>query len=164
MLFHTDNFAKPASTASGLSGKISLSVYWAYPYWAPLLTLSYEIDTVKYFDETTKQKYIVKSDQWIIFAEQMFARTYNPLAFYFAPIDSRGVSLFIQMKTNPTNETLIEAMKTKQRYSRLRHYRKIKSRRRSVQPNSPTSPTKRPPNTPHLLLSKRRRKTPHILL
>ena len=94
-----------------LSGWITISVYYAYPHWAPLQTTSYEIEAVKYIDQTTNERYIVVADQWIILAGQMFVGIVNPRAFYFSHVDPRGVSLFIKMKNNATKETLIEAMK-----------------------------------------------------
>jgi len=95
-----------------LSGWITYSVYYAYPHYAPLQTTTYEIEAVKYIDQTTNERYIVICDQWIIFAGQMFVGIVNPRAFYFSHVDPRGVSLFIKMKSNATNETLTEAMKT----------------------------------------------------
>lgn len=95
-----------------LSGWITFSVYYAYPHYAPMQTTTYEIEAVKYIDQTTNERYIVVGDQWIIFAGQMFVGIVNPRAFYFSHVDPRGVSLFIKMKSNATNETLIEAMKT----------------------------------------------------
>jgi len=94
-----------------VSSWVTVSVYYAYPHWAPLQTTSYELEAVKYIDQNTKERYIVVGDQWIIFAGQMFVGINNPRAFYFSHIDPHGISLFIQMKTNVTKETLIEAMK-----------------------------------------------------
>lgn len=94
-----------------VSGWVTASVYYAYPHWAPLQTTSYELEAVKHIQETTKGKYIVVGDQWIIFAGQMFVGINNPEAFYFSHTDPRGVTLCIQMRTNPSNETLIEALK-----------------------------------------------------
>ncbi|MDH5267091.1 MAG: hypothetical protein OEW62_05355, partial [Candidatus Bathyarchaeota archaeon] len=34
----------------------------------------------------------------------------NPRAFYFSSLDPRGVALFIEMKENPANETMIKAI------------------------------------------------------
>jgi len=48
---------------------------------------------------------------WIIFAGQMFVGIVNPRAFYFSHVDPRGISMFIKMKSNASNEALIEAMK-----------------------------------------------------
>jgi len=93
-----------------LSGWVTFSVYYAYPHYGPLQTTTYEIEAVKYIDKTTSERYIVICDQWIIFAGQMFVGINNPRAFYFSHVDPRGVSLFIKMKSNASNETLIEAM------------------------------------------------------
>jgi len=95
-----------------VSGWVAASVYYAYPHLAPLQTTTYELEAVKYIDQNTTERYIVVCDQWIIFAGQMFVGINNPRAFYFSHIDPHGISLFIQMKTNVTKETLIEAMKT----------------------------------------------------
>jgi len=91
---------------------VTASVYYAYPQYGPLQTTSYELEAVKYIDETTKEKYIVIADQWIILAGQMFVGINNPRAFYFSHVDPSGVTLFIKMERNPSNETLIDAMKT----------------------------------------------------
>jgi len=95
-----------------VSGWVTASVYYAYPHGAPLQTTTYELEAVKDIDQNTHERYIVVGDQWITFAGQMFVGINNPRAFYFSHIDPHGISLFIQMKTNVTKETLIEAMKT----------------------------------------------------
>ena len=95
-----------------LSGWITMSVYYSYPHYGPLQTTTYEIEAVKHIDQTTQERYIVIADQWIIFAGQMFVGIKNPRAFYFSHVDPHGVTFFIQMKNNPSNETLIDAMKT----------------------------------------------------
>jgi hypothetical protein len=94
-----------------LSGWITASIYYAYPHYGPLQTTSYELDAVKYIDQNTKEKYIVIADQWIILAGQMIVGINNPDAFFFSHVDPRGISLFIQMKTNSSSEIMIEAMK-----------------------------------------------------
>lgn len=95
-----------------LSGWITMSVYYAYPRYGPLQTTTYEIEAVKFIDQTTLERYIVVADQWIILAGQMFVGINNPRAFYFSHVDPHGVTYFMQMKNNPSNETLIDAMKT----------------------------------------------------
>jgi len=95
-----------------LSGWITMSVYYAYPSYGPLHTTTYEIEAVKFIDQNTHEKYIVIADQWIIFAGQMFVGINNPNAFYFSHVDPCGVGFFIDMKNNPSNKTLSEAMKT----------------------------------------------------
>lgn len=97
-------------TLTIVSGWVTASVYYAYPHWGPLQTTSYELEAVKHIQETTKEKYVVIADQWIIFAGQMFVGINNPQAFYFSHTDPDGISLYIQMKTNPTNQTLEKAM------------------------------------------------------
>lgn len=93
-----------------VSGWVTASVYYAYPHWGPLQTTSYELEAAKYVDETTNGTYIVICDQWMIFAGEMFVGIKNQRAFYFSYADPHGVTLFIEMKHNPSNETLIEAM------------------------------------------------------
>ena len=95
-----------------LSAWLTSSVYHAYPHYAPLQTTTYELEAVKYIEENTPEKYIVICDQWIIYAGGMFVGVSNPRAFYFSSEDPRGVALFMEMKENPTNETMIKAMKT----------------------------------------------------
>ena len=93
-----------------LSGWVTTSLYYAYPHWAPLQTTSYELEAVKYIDKNTTGRYIVICDQWMIFAGEMFVGVNNPRAFYFSSADPHGVSLFIEMKNNPSNKTMIEAV------------------------------------------------------
>jgi len=93
-----------------LSGWITTSVYYGYPHWGPLQTTSYELEAVKYIDKTTTERYIVICDQWTIYAGGIIVGVNNPRAFYFSSLDPRGVALFIEMKKNPTNETIIKAM------------------------------------------------------
>ena len=88
-----------------------MAVYRAYPHYAPLQTTSYELEAARYIDANTNEKYIVIADQWMIFAGQMIVGVVNPRAFYFSHTSPDGVSLFIQMKTNPSPETMTEAMK-----------------------------------------------------
>lgn len=95
-----------------LSGLVTASVYYAYPHWGPLQTASYELEATKHIAETTNETYIVICDLWMIYAGQMFVGITNPRAYYFSTFDSRGVTLFIKMRNNPSNETMIEAMKT----------------------------------------------------
>lgn len=95
-----------------VSGWITFSIYYAYPHWGPLQTTSYELEAVKYIEATTNGTYIVICDQWMIFAGEMFVGINNPQAYYFSSGDPHGIALFIEMKKNPTNETMIKAMKT----------------------------------------------------
>ena len=95
-----------------VSGWITLSVYYAYPHWGPLQTTSYELEAVKYIQTTTNETYIVICDVWITYAGGMITGISNPQAYYFYYTDPRGISLFVEMKNNPTNETMKEAMKT----------------------------------------------------
>jgi hypothetical protein len=94
-----------------ISGWITASVYYAYPHWGPLQTTSYEIEAAKYIKQNTTQRYIVICDIWMTLAGRMFIGMNNPQVFYFTSTDPRGVTLFMKMKNNPSNETMIEAMK-----------------------------------------------------
>jgi len=96
---------------TAVSGWVTASVYYAYPHWAPLQTTSYEIEAVKFIEQNTTERYIVICDQWIILVGQMFVGINNPRAYYFPTTDPQGVALFIKMKNNPENQTMIEAMK-----------------------------------------------------
>jgi len=93
-----------------LSGWITTSVYYGYPHLAPLQTTSYELEAVKYIDKNTTERYIVICDQWITYAGGIIVGFNNPRAFYFSGLDARRVALFVEMKENPTNETMIKAM------------------------------------------------------
>ena len=92
------------------SGWITVAVYRAYPHFSPLQITSYELESVSYIDTHTAEKYIVIGDMWILFAGHMIVGINNPRAFYFSSTDPQGVTLFIHMKNNPTNGTLIEAL------------------------------------------------------
>jgi len=93
-----------------LAGWITVSVYYAYPHYSPLQTTSYELEAVKYIDETTNKSYVVICDVWISFAGQMIVGDQNPRAYYFSELDPIGVALFTKMKENPSPEVMMEAM------------------------------------------------------
>ncbi|MDH5690854.1 MAG: hypothetical protein OEY81_05450, partial [Candidatus Bathyarchaeota archaeon] len=93
-----------------ISGWITISTYRAYPHYAPLQTTTYELEAVQHIDQTTKERYIVICDQWFIFAAEMLVGVYNPNAYYFTASDPKGVSLFLEMKKEPTETTMIKAM------------------------------------------------------
>ena len=99
-------------TLLSIPAGIAISLYYGYPRYAPLQITSYELEAVKYIQENTNEKYVVIADYWMITAGQMLVGVTNPNAYYFKPRDSQGVALFVEMKDNPTNETMIEAMKT----------------------------------------------------
>jgi len=94
-----------------VSGWVTASVYYAYPHWGPLQTTSYEIEAVKFIEQNTTERYIVICDQWIIFAGQMFVGINNPRAYYFPSTDPEGIAIFVKMKNDPENQTMIEALK-----------------------------------------------------
>ena len=95
-----------------ISGSTTASLLYGYPHWAPLQTTSYEVEAASHIDKTTNERYIVICDQWMVFAGGAVVGVRNPSAYYFFYADPHGVALFIEMKQNPTNETMIEAMKT----------------------------------------------------
>ena len=95
-----------------ISGWATVSVYYAYPHWSPLQTSSYELEAVKYIKATTNETYIIVCDSWMTYAGGMIVGIHNPQAYYFSSGDPHGIALFIEMRNNPTNETMKEAMKT----------------------------------------------------
>lgn len=95
-----------------VSGSITASLYYGYPHWAPLQTTPYEMEAARYIHKSTSERYIVVCDQWMIYAGGAIVGIPNPRAYYFLSGDPRGVTLFLEMKKNPTNETMTKAMKT----------------------------------------------------
>ncbi|MCZ2809001.1 MAG: glycosyltransferase family 39 protein [Candidatus Bathyarchaeota archaeon] len=93
-----------------LSGWITISLYYAYPHYGPLQTTTYEIEAVKFIEESTTEPYVVLGDQWITFAGGMIVGIGNPNALYFHSKDPKGLMLFIEMKTNSTTEPMKKAM------------------------------------------------------
>ena len=93
-----------------ISGWITISIYRAYPHYAPLQTTTYELEAARHIDQTTEERYIVICDQWFIYAAEMLVGVYNPNAYYFTASDPKGVSLFLEMKKEPTEVTMIKAM------------------------------------------------------
>jgi len=94
-----------------LSGWVTASVYYGYPHYGPLQTTPYELEAAKYIDETTTERYIVICDLWMVYAGGTVVGVTNPRAFYFLSTDPRGVTLFMEMKENPSHDVMIEAMK-----------------------------------------------------
>ncbi len=94
--------AVPALTAA--------SIYYSYPHYSPLQITSYELEAAVYIDENSSERYVVICDVWMGMAGQMIVGLYNPSGYYFRPADPEGWSLFIEMKNNPRNEPMIEAM------------------------------------------------------
>ena len=95
-----------------VSGWVTASVYYAYPHFAPLQTTSYELEAARYIEATTNEAYIVVCDSWMMYAGGMIVGINNPQAYYFCSGEPHGVALFIEMKNDPTNETMKEAVKT----------------------------------------------------
>ncbi|MDH5733496.1 MAG: hypothetical protein OEY88_06910 [Candidatus Bathyarchaeota archaeon] len=93
-----------------LGGWITFSLSAAYPQVAPLQTTWYELEAVKYIEENTQEKYVVIGDVWTIYAGEMIVGIYNPQAYYFGEQDSRGISLFTEMRRDPSPQVMIEAM------------------------------------------------------
>jgi len=95
-----------------LSGFTTTAVRYGYPHYGPLQTTSYEMEAAKYIHENTEGRYIVICDLWFIYAGEIFYGVYNPHAFYFSHWDARGTKLFIDLKTTPSVETMINAIDT----------------------------------------------------
>jgi len=95
-----------------LSGWIATSLFYSYPHFSPLQITSYELEAVELIEKTTPERYVVIADLWFIRAGHAIVGTTNPSSLYFSPYDPEGVSLFLKMKSNPTNDTMKEAMKT----------------------------------------------------
>jgi len=93
-----------------ISGWITISIHRVYPHYAPLQTTTYELEAAQHIDQTTEERYIVICDQWFIFAAEMLVGVYNPNAYYFTASDPKGVSLFLEMKKEPSEATMIKAM------------------------------------------------------
>lgn len=98
------------SISALLAGWITFSVNYAYPHYSPLQTTSYELEAVKYIDETTNKSYIVICGHWTAFAGHMMVGVYNSRAYYFSEREAVGVALFTKMKDNPSPGVMIEAM------------------------------------------------------
>jgi len=95
-----------------LAGLTTVSIYAAYPHFGPLQTTSYELEAVKYIDSTTTGRYVVIGDSWINTAGLMFVGLGNSRAIYLYSADPHGLILFVQMRTDPSPDILIEAMKS----------------------------------------------------
>jgi len=93
-----------------ISGWITVSIHRAYPHYGPMQTTTYELEAAQYIDQTTEERYTVICDQWFIYAAEMLVGVYNPNAYYFTPSDPKGVALFLEMKKEPTEATMIKAM------------------------------------------------------
>ena len=94
-----------------LTGWIATSFFYGYPHFAPLQTTSYELEAAKHIGKTTPERYVVITDLWMSLAGHAIVGTTNPHSLYFSTRDPEGVSLFIEMKSNPTNDTMVSAMK-----------------------------------------------------
>lgn len=95
-----------------ISGWIFASVFFGsvYPYSSPLQITWYEIEAVRFIDETSNESYVVVGDQYFMLAGGSFVGASNPRAYYF-PLDSRyGSKLFHDMKTETTRDVMLEAM------------------------------------------------------
>jgi len=93
-----------------LAGWTTASLSAAYPHAAPLQTTWYELEAVKYIDENTTEKYVVIGDVWTIFAGQMIVGINNPNAYYFAESNKTGHDLFVNMKSEPSPQWMLQAM------------------------------------------------------
>jgi len=93
-----------------LGGWITFSLSAAYPQVAPLQTTWYELEAVKYIEENTKEKYVVISDIWTIYAGEMIVGLSNPRAYYFSGSSKTGHDLFVNMTENPSTQWMLSAM------------------------------------------------------
>jgi len=93
-----------------LGGWITASLSTAYPQVAPLQTTSYELEAVKYIEETTKEKYVVLGDVWTIYAGEVIVGVSNPRAYYFEEYNKTGYDLFVNMKREPSPQWMLLAM------------------------------------------------------
>jgi hypothetical protein len=95
-----------------ISGFTTSAVYYGYPHYGPLQTTSYEMEAAKYIHENTEGRYIVICDLWFIYAGEILYGVYNPHAFYFSHWDPQGTKLFMDMKGNPSIDTMVTAIDT----------------------------------------------------
>jgi len=93
-----------------LGGWISYSLHAAYPQVAPLQTIWYELEAVKYIEENTKEKYVVIGDVWTIYAGEVIVGVNNPRAYYFLEFDKTGHDLFVNMSRDPSSQWLLSAL------------------------------------------------------
>jgi hypothetical protein len=96
--------------AALVAGWITLSLTAAYPHVAPLQTTSYELEAVKYIESNTHEKYVVIGDVWATYAGEVIVGVSNPRAYYYAPFDTIGYYLFVNMKQDPSPHWLLLAM------------------------------------------------------
>lgn len=93
-----------------LGGWITSSLSAAYPQVAPLQTTWYELEAVRYIEESTKEKYVVIGDMWTIFAGEIIVGINNPRAYYFDEYSKTGYDLFTNMRQNPSPQWMLLAM------------------------------------------------------
>jgi len=93
-----------------LSGWITYSTYEAYPQVAPLQTTWYELEAVKYIDQSTHENYVVLGDTWTIYAGEVVVGINNPRAYYFRELNPVGFELFTNMTEAPSPEWMLSAM------------------------------------------------------
>ena len=93
-----------------LSGWVTFSLWAAYPQVAPLQTTWYELDAVRYVEDSTSEKYVVIGDIWTIYAGEVIVGINNPNAYYFGEYSKLGHDLFVNMTENPSPEWMLSAM------------------------------------------------------
>ena len=94
-----------------LSGWIAASFSYGYPHFAPLQITAYELDAAKHIEKTTPGRYVVIADLWMIRAGHVIVGTINPHSFYFSSYGPEGISLYLKMRSDPTNDTMLSVMK-----------------------------------------------------
>lgn len=93
-----------------IGGWTTSSLRGAYPTLAPLQTTWYELEAVRYIDDTTHERYVVIGDVWTIFAGERIVGLNNPRAYYFMEFDKTGFDLFSNMTKDPSPQPMILAM------------------------------------------------------
>lgn len=95
---------------AALGGWTTISLNAAYPKIAPLQTTAYELEAVKYIEETTNEKYVVIGDIWTIYAGEVIVGISNPRAYYFGESSRIGHDLFANMSQKPSSQWMLSAM------------------------------------------------------
>jgi hypothetical protein len=93
-----------------LGGWMVSSPSAAYPQVAQLQITSYELEAVKYIEQSTWQKYVVIGDIWTTYAGEVIVGINNPNAYYFSINDAFGHDLFVNMSRDPSPGWMLSAM------------------------------------------------------
>jgi len=93
-----------------IGGWVTFSLTAAYPQIAPLQTTWYELEAVKFIEESTTEKYVVIGDIWTTYAGEVIVGIKNPRAYYFGEFNKIGYNLFVSMKRDPSPRWMLQAM------------------------------------------------------